>query len=148
MAHTAAQHSIRRHAAEAAVGSAAASVRTPPPRLSGRNSYSLFVTSMKVVLPALAAGLVLLVVAWPQIMPDISRSGIDFQKIARDQAKTLNMLNARYSGVDENTQPFNVAADLATQSPDAENHVELQHPQAALRTTKDNQISKKSRRRR
>src|SRR3546814_7980322 len=72
MANTAAQHSIRRHTADAAVGSAAASVRTPPPRLSGRNSYSLFVTSMKVVLPALAAGLVLLVVAWPQIMPDRS----------------------------------------------------------------------------
>src|SRR3546814_396384 len=141
MANTAAQHSIRRHTADAAVGSAAASVRTPPPRLSGRNSYSLFVTSMKVVLPALAAGLVLLVVAWPQIMPDISRSGIDFQKIARDQAKTLNMLNARYSGVDENNQPFNVAADLATQSPDDENLVELQHPKADIRTTEGDLVA-------
>src|SRR3546814_19276854 len=90
---------------------------------------------MKVVLPALAAGLVLLVVAWPQIMPDISRSGIDFQKIARDQAKTLNMLNARYSGVEENNQPFNVAAALATRSPDDENIVATQHPQGDRRTT-------------
>src|SRR3546814_5234258 len=97
---------------------------------------------MKVVLPALAAGLVLLVVAWPQIMPDISRSGIDFQRIARDQAKTLNMLNARYSGVDENNQPFNVAADLATQSPDDEKLVELQHPKADIRTTEGDQIGR------
>src|SRR3546814_1216388 len=100
-----------------------------PPRSTRTDTlfpYSSLVRS----LPALAAGLVLLVVAWPQIMPDISRSGIDFQKIARDQAKTLNMLNARYSGVDENNQPFNVAADLATQSPDDENLVELQHPKA------------------
>ncbi len=109
--------------------------RPPPPRLSGRNSYSLFVSSMKLLLPALAAGLVLLVVAWPQLMPDLTRSGLDFAKIARDQAKTLNMLNARYSGVDENNQPFNVAADLATQTPDNEDVVELQHPKADIRTT-------------
>jgi lipopolysaccharide export system protein LptC len=109
--------------------------RPPPPRLSGRNSYSLFVSSMKLLLPALAAGLVLLVVAWPQLMPDVTRSGLDFTKIARDQAKTLNMLNARYSGVDENNQPFNVAADLATQAPDNEDIVELQHPKADIRTT-------------
>ena len=88
-----------------------------PPRLSGRNNYSLFVSSMKLLLPALAAGLVLLVIAWPQIMPDVSRSGLNWQKVARDHAKTLNMLNARYSGVDENNQPFNIAADLATQAP-------------------------------
>src|SRR3546814_12782291 len=74
-------------------------------------------------------------------MPDISRSGIDFQKIARDQAKTLNMLNARYSGVDENNQPFNVAADLATQSPDDENLVELQHPKADIRTTEGDLVA-------
>jgi lipopolysaccharide export system protein LptC len=109
--------------------------RPPPPRFSGRNSYSLFVSSMKLLLPALAAGLVLLVVAWPQLMPDVTRSGLDFAKFARDQAKTLNMLNARYSGVDENNQPFNVAADLATQAPDNEDVVELQHPKANIRTT-------------
>src|SRR3546814_8263226 len=51
-----------------------------------------------------------------------------------DLAKTLNMLNARYSGVDENNQPFTVAADLATQEPDDENLVELQHPKADILT--------------
>lgn len=115
--------------------------KPPPPRLSGRNSYSLFVSSMKVLLPALAAGLVLLVIAWPQLMPDVSRSGVDFAKIARDQAKTLNMLNARYSGVDENNQPFNIAADLATQAPDDENVVELQHPKADITTTEGDLVA-------
>jgi lipopolysaccharide export system protein LptC len=136
MAETAIHSPLRRHTAEAGVHAAGGdTLRPPPPRLSGRNGYSLFVSSMKVVLPALAAGLVLLVIAWPQIMPDLSRSGIDFAKIARDQAKTLNMLNARYSGVDENNQPFNIAADLATQAPDNEDLVELQHPKADIRTT-------------
>jgi len=125
-----------------AVRGAAAAQRPPaPPRLSGRNTYSLFVSSMKLVLPALAAGLVLLVIAWPQLIPDVSRSGLDFAKIARDQAKTLNMLNARYSGVDENNQPFNVAADLATQSPDDENVVELQHPKADITTTEGDLVA-------
>ena len=111
-----------------------------PPRLSGRNNYSLFVSSMKLLLPALAAGLVLLVIAWPQIMPDVSRSGLNWQKVARDHAKTLNMLNARYSGVDENNQPFNIAADLATQAPDNKDVVELQHPKADIRTTEGNMV--------
>ncbi len=96
---------------------------------------------MKLVLPALAAGLVLLVIAWPQLMPDVSRSGLDFAKIARDHAKTLNMLNARYSGVDENNQPFNIAADLATQSPENEDLVELQHPKANIKTTEGDLVA-------
>ena len=147
MAETAGQRPIPRHAADAAVGGVSGrGVRWSPPRLSGRNSYSLFVTSMKVVLPALAAGLVLLVIAWPQIVPEIGRSGIDFQKIAHDQAKTLNMLNARYSGVDENNQPFTIAADLATQTPNDENLVELQHPKADIRTTEGDMVALSARR--
>jgi lipopolysaccharide export system protein LptC len=142
MAETAARRPIPRHTADAAPrGASGAAPRWSPPRLSGHNRYSIFVSSMKVLLPALAAGLVLLVIAWPQIVPDISRSGIDFQKIARDQAKTLNMLNARYSGVDENNQPFTIAADLATQAPNDENLVELQHPKADIRTTEGDLVA-------
>lgn len=141
MAETATQRPIPRQPADVAIGSMAQERLRPPPRLSGRNSYSLFVSSMKVLLPALAIGLVLLVVAWPQLMPDVSRSGIDFAKIARDQAKTLNMLNARYSGVDESNQPFTVAADLATQQPDDENLVELQHPKADIRTNEGDLVA-------
>lgn len=106
-----------------------------PPRLSGRNHYSLFVTSMKYLLPALATALILLVIAWPQIIPDQRNLGLDFSKIAREQAKTLNMLNAHYSGVDENNQPFNVTADMATQAPGSEDVIELQHPKANIKTT-------------
>lgn len=141
MADTASHRPVLRRPQATARAIAAPALRAAPPRLSGRNSYSLFVTSMKVMLPALAAALVLLVVAWPQIVPDVNRSGIDFQKIARDQAKTLNMLNARYSGVDENDQPFNIAADLATQAPDNENLVELQHPKADILTTQGDSVA-------
>ncbi len=105
-----------------------------PPRLSGRNHYSLFVTSMKYLLPALATALVLLVVAWPKLIPDERNLGLDFPKFAREHAKTLNMLNAHYSGVDENNQPFNVTADMATQAPGNDEVIELQHPKANIKT--------------
>lgn len=141
MAETASHRPAPRRPEAVARAVAGPALHSAPPRLSGRNSYSLFVSSMKVMLPALAAALVLLVIAWPQIMPDVSRSGIDFQKIARDQAKTLNMLNARYSGVDENDQPFNIAADLATQAPGNENLVELQHPKADILTTEGDNVA-------
>ncbi|MGD1876485.1 MAG: LPS export ABC transporter periplasmic protein LptC [Kiloniellaceae bacterium] len=141
MAETAAHSTVPTPRGAAATAQLGDTQTPPPPRLSGRNSYSLFVSSMKLLLPALAAGLVLLVIAWPQLMPDVSRSGLDFAKIARDQAKTLNMLNARYSGIDENNQPFTVAADLATQTPDDENVVELQHPMADIRTTQGDLVA-------
>ncbi|HIC79821.1 MAG TPA: LPS export ABC transporter periplasmic protein LptC [Kiloniellaceae bacterium] len=130
----AAIETIGGEAKQASPGSAAGETLQPP-RLSGRNTYSLFVTSMKLLLPALATGLVLLVIAWPQIIPDQRSLGLDFSKIAEEQAKTLSMLNAHYSGVDENNQPFNVIADMASQVPDNEDVIELQHPRANIETT-------------
>ena len=47
----------------------------PPPRLSGRNRYSIVVGFLKVLLPALAVALILLVVVWPEL----SRDGRDFR---------------------------------------------------------------------
>src|SRR3546814_12913203 len=102
MAETAAQRPIPRQPADAAIGGLPEDRLRPPPRLSGRNSYSLFVSSMKVLLPALAIGLVLLVVAWPQLLPDVSRSGIDFATIARAQAKQLNILHTPHTAADKN----------------------------------------------
>src|SRR5690606_24131959 len=78
----------------------------PAPRLSGRNGYSLFVSSMKLLLPCLAAALVILVVAWPQIRQHESLVGRQLIEDARREAQNLRMVNARYTGVDEKNQPF------------------------------------------
>ena len=69
-----------------------------PPRLSRRDRYSLFVVVMKVLLPALAAGLLLLLVAWPQLDPTNDRLGLDFSDLSIEQPDNLSMLNARFSG--------------------------------------------------
>lgn len=86
-----------------------------PPRLSGRSHYSLFVGLMKYLLPALATGLLLLVVVWPQLRLDNSRFRVKVSDIALDRADSLTMLNARFEGVDSKNQPYTLTADQATQ---------------------------------
>ncbi len=103
-----------------------------PPRFSGRNRYSLFVGMMKVVLPALAAALILLVFAWPQLTYKDERFRLGMARLTLDQAENLTMLNARYDGVDERRQPYSVTADMATQSKQDENLIDLELPKADM----------------
>jgi lipopolysaccharide export system protein LptC len=107
-----------------------------PPRLSGRNSYSIFVGFMKVLLPALAVALILLVVIWPQLGRDDSRFRIRVSDISLEQADSLSMLNARFEGVDDHDQPFVLTADEATQTADDDNLVHLELPKGDM-TLKD-----------
>ena len=103
-----------------------------PPRLSGRNRYSHFVGMMKVLLPALAAALILLVFAWPQITFKDERFRLGMARLTLDQAENLTMLNARYDGVDEQRRPYSVTADMATQSRQDENLIDLELPKADM----------------
>ena len=113
-------------------GQATGAAGRQPPRLSQRNVYSLFVHWMKFLLPALACALILLVVAWPQIAPDDKLFRVEPIKNAAQEAKNLNMINARFSGFDEKQQPFTVTADMATQRPGEQERVELQKPKADI----------------
>lgn len=101
-----------------------------PPRLSGRSSYSLFVVLMKVLLPALATALILLVVVWPQLSPDDDRFRISVSSISLEQADNLTMLNPRFDGIDESNRPYSVTADLAIQDKSNDNLVDLELPKA------------------
>ena len=117
---------------QAPVGSTPGSGATPPPRLSGRNRYSLFVGLMKVVLPALAVALILLIIIWPQLNFDKSRFRVRVSDISLEQADSLAMLNARFEGVDENNQPFSLTADEATQTARREGLIHLELPQGDI----------------
>jgi lipopolysaccharide export system protein LptC len=101
----------------------------PPPRLSGRNSYSIFVGFMKVLLPALAVALILLVVVWPQLSQDDSRFRIRVSDISLEQADSLN---ARFEGVDDRNQPFTLTADEASQTAGDDNLVHLELPKGDI----------------
>ncbi len=103
-----------------------------PPRLSGRNRYSLFVSTMKIMLPALAAALILLVFAWPQLSFKDERFRLGMSRFALDQAENLTMLNARYDGLDEQRRPYMITADMATQAKQDETLIDLELPKADM----------------
>ena len=109
--------------------------RPAPPRLSLRDRYSMFVGLMKVVLPAMAAALILLVVAWPHITSERDKFRLGVSNLGMDQLDNLSMLNARFDGVDEKDQPYSITADMATQSRRGENLLELELPKADITLT-------------
>ena len=115
-------------------GARAAPAGRKPPRLSGRNGYSLFVGVLKVLLPALAAGLILLVIAWPQLRSLEDSVGIALSGLSLDQADNLTMLNARYQGRDDKNQLFNITADKASQAMGGEEMIVLEQLKADLFT--------------
>ena len=103
-----------------------------PPRLSGRSSYSVFVGTMKVLLPALATALVLLIIVWPQISPTDERFRIGVSSISLEEADRLSMLNPRFDGIDERDRPYSVTADLAVQDTGNDDLIDLELPKADL----------------
>ena len=103
-----------------------------PPRLSSHSRYSRFVRVMKLLLPALAVALLLLVAAWPQLDPANDRLGLGLSELSIEQPDNISMLNARFSGFDEKNQPFVITADVASQAPEDENLVNLELPKADI----------------
>jgi lipopolysaccharide export system protein LptC len=87
---------------------------------------------MKVLLPATAAALILLVLAWPQFSIEEEGFHLSVSKLAPDQAESLTMLNARFEGLDEADRPFTVTADIATQSENVKDLVMLERPKADI----------------
>lgn len=104
---------------------------TPPPRLSLRDRYSIFVGLMKILLPALAAAIVLLVVAWPQLNIETGFH-LGLSDLSLEDAERLTMLNARFDGSDDKNQPYRLTADLATQRPGNEDMIDLEHPEGDM----------------
>jgi lipopolysaccharide export system protein LptC len=98
------------------------------------HGYSRFVGIMKIVLPSIAAVLLLLLVVWPRLSLVDDRFHIGFAKISPDQVQTLTMVNARYFGVDERNHPFTVTADSATEEDPKAGIIVLAAPKADFAT--------------
>ncbi len=103
----------------------------PPPRYSQRSGYSRFVSVLKVLLPATAVGLIILVIAWQKIE---STNGIiaPVVEVPEGVAGEVSVLNPRWNGVDEENRPFTVTADLVSQSSEDGNLYELELPKADI----------------
>ncbi|WP_051609900.1 LPS export ABC transporter periplasmic protein LptC [Terasakiella pusilla] len=76
-------------------------------------AYSRFVQTLKLLFPLLAVLLVVMIVIWPHLRADSKRFSIGFSNIELSEAKDPSMINARYTGTDNENQPFAVTADIA-----------------------------------
>lgn len=103
-----------------------------PVRMAMSGGYSLFVGLLKVALPAFAATLILLLLAWPQLTLTRSGLGLDLAELALQEPDSLTMLNARFNGYDKKNRPFLVTADVASQAVEDENLITLELPKADM----------------
>lgn len=94
--------------------------------------YGRFVGIMRILLPTVAASLLILVALWPQITDQQQRYSITPAKIASEAAKTLTMTNGVYSGIDEKRRPFTLTAEAVKLSNSNLSVVKLTAPKADL----------------
>src|SRR3954454_6268521 len=87
---------------------------------------------MKLVLPAVAIGLLLLVVAWPRIQSGLDRLKLSFGRLDLSEAGDLRIVNARFSGFDKRPRPFVLTADVARQTPDRNDLMALEGPKGDI----------------
>lgn len=104
------------------------------PRLGRRHSvfYSHFVWFLKVVLPATALGLAMILVLWPQLAPQMNPIRIKPVAVGIEDLENLRMVNPRFVGTDAQDQPFTITADLATQPTAASTSTQLEHPKGDI----------------
>jgi lipopolysaccharide export system protein LptC len=106
--------------------------RGRPPRLSLRSGYSLFVSTLKVLLPALAAAIVLLLAVWPRLAPEGNHFRVGVADLQPEEARNLSMVNPRFRGRDDKSRPYTVVAKVATQESSGADEVDLDQPKADM----------------
>jgi lipopolysaccharide export system protein LptC len=109
-------------------------------RLDDGRNHSRFVHRTKWTLPALAAALLVLVAAWPQLEAMFERVRFGLPRIDLSEARRLRMVEPRYSGIDRENRPFVLTADAATQTPRSDDLVSLDSPKADLTTNSGNWV--------
>ncbi|MEE2760389.1 MAG: LPS export ABC transporter periplasmic protein LptC [Pseudomonadota bacterium] len=95
-------------------------------------SYSRFVTCMKVGLPLIALSLVGLLILWPQVKEGDVRLSVGMANFKAVNPGSPTMVNARFVGSDNRSQPFSITADLAKNLLLGKSAVELEVPKADL----------------
>ncbi|MBX6320725.1 MAG: LPS export ABC transporter periplasmic protein LptC [Rhodospirillaceae bacterium] len=103
-------------------------------RLAARGGHSLLVGVLKVLLPSIAVGLIVMLVVWSQINPNEDHIRIGLTELAPEDIDSVNVVNARYEGVDKKHRPFTVTASRATQVDKQADIVDLTDPKADMTT--------------
>ena len=86
-----------------------------PLHLVRETRYSRFVALMKVLLPSLAVGLLLMLLVWPQMQKRVEEFKVGYTEGV--SASGPVMTNARFVGTDAANRPYSVTADRAEQLP-------------------------------
>jgi lipopolysaccharide export system protein LptC len=94
--------------------------------------YSRRVALLKRVLPAIGVTLLLLVAAWPRLVPLWESVRLSLPKIDLREGRELKMLNPRYAGLDREGRPFVLTAKVGRQAPDRNDLMSLERPKAEL----------------
>lgn len=94
--------------------------------------YSRFVSTMKILLPAIAGLLLALVLILPQLRDEPDQFTADIVPARDGAGGSLSLLNARYFGTDESGQPFSVTAESVREASENEDDIELVAPQADI----------------
>lgn len=98
--------------------------------------YSRFVQLSKLMAATVALVLIAMVVIWPQLRSRDNALPIGIAPSSREDAESLHMVNPRYTGLDENSLPYEVTADLASQDSAKSESITLDNPKADM-TMKD-----------
>ncbi|MEQ8604979.1 MAG: LPS export ABC transporter periplasmic protein LptC [Marivibrio sp.] len=124
----------RSGAASPAAGAPPRGARIPLGRRATRLNpvYGRLVGWLKVLLPTVAVALVLLVAAWPLIVEQEARFADALSGADRRAAENLEVRNARYTGIEEDGQPFTVTAESMHQESVDATVVELVGPKADI----------------
>jgi lipopolysaccharide export system protein LptC len=104
-------------------------------RFAARSRHSRYVTVLKILLPSIAVGLILLLVVWSQMSLDEKRFRIGLTDLAPEEVNALNVVNARYEGIDKKDRPFTVTASRAVQVDDDSEIIDLTDPRADITLT-------------
>jgi len=94
--------------------------------------YSRFVGIMKFLLPATAAAIAAMVVAWPYLNGRDEEFRLSFADIGVDDNNDFYMNNARYFASDQRDQPYTVTADSVVQAVDNSDIVHFTAPKADI----------------
>ena len=91
----------------------------PAPRLRSLNfRRSRFVSTTKVLLPAIAAALLLVALAWPQLKPGDDNFQLDIAAVGLADGGRPQVLNPRLLGLDEQKRPFQITAAIGARMAD------------------------------
>jgi lipopolysaccharide export system protein LptC len=91
---------------------AAPRTRNAPPRHP--QGWSRTVGLLKVLLPTVALSLVALVIVWSQVRNSESGFSLTLSLFRTEDARKLNMVNARYAGLSNTRRPYLVTASVAS----------------------------------